>query len=98
MADTFPRVVINTSHTHTHNNKKKTVQSKKYISYSDLVNVNVLFLSVIIGKIVSFILAITEIKLISFSFILVKCKIIEPTSWKVGALLFVASSFINLTH
>lgn len=46
----------------------------------DLVNVNVLFLSVIIGKIVSFCMAITEIKLISFSFILIKCKIIELTS------------------
>ena len=45
----------------------------------------------------SFSLAITEIKLNSFSFTLVKCKIIEHT-WKAGALLFVASSFINLTH
>lgn len=47
---------------------------------------------------VSFSLAITEIKLISFSFTLVKCKIIEHSSWKLGAPLFVASSFINLTH
>lgn len=46
----------------------------------------------------SFSLAITEIKLISFSFTLVKSKIIEHSSWKVGAPLFVASSFINLTH
>lgn len=80
------------------NTSQKAIQSKNYIFYNDLVNVNILFWSFIIGKIVSFSLAITEIKLISFSFTLVKCKIIEHISWKVGALLFVASSFINLTH
>lgn len=64
--------------------------------YNNLVNVLVLFWSVIMGKVVSFSLAITEIKLVFFT--LVKCKIIEHMPWKVGALMFVASSFINLTH